>query len=46
MITFEFFRPRNLIVIAIVAIFARSLLDGFVRMVDNGGEKILDNESE
>lgn len=38
MLNLTLFQPRNLLVIAVIAIFARSLLDGFVRIVDNGGE--------
>lgn len=34
MINTALFRPRNLLVIAIVVIFARSLLHGFVKLVD------------
>lgn len=38
MINTALLRPGNIIFIIIVAVFARSLLDGFVRLVDNGGE--------
>lgn len=39
MLNLTLFQPRNFIVVGLIAIFARTLLDGFVRIVDNGGEE-------
>lgn len=35
----QFFTFRNILVITIVAVFARGLLNAFVRVVDNGAEE-------
>lgn len=39
MLNMNFLRPANLLAIGIIAVFARTLLDGFVKIVDNGGEE-------
>lgn len=34
----QFFTIRNVLIITVVAVFARGLLSAFVRVVDNGAE--------
>lgn len=38
MINTTLLAPGNLLFIAVVVVFARTLLNGFVKLVDNGGE--------